>query len=335
MKKFSLVMTFTVTLALLGLGTWYLVKSPATYSGTPESIAVAVMSDESSALISIAEDRGFFVGNGLYVRMRYYGNGTAAIKGMKSGEANISLSAEFPIVAETFKKEKISVIGCIDKYMPGYVIAKKDRGIKSIPDLKGKRIGVFSGSAGEFYLGRFLDLHGMSIKDVALAEIGPSQSPLEMIENGVVDGISSRKIIVDSIMKGLGDNGIVWPAQSDQLTHMVLACRNDWMASRPETIRRFLKSLVRAEEYLANHPDEAKAIIQKRLNFDESYLASIWTQHQFSLSLDQAMITAMKDEANWMIRNNLTPEKELPDFLNFIYVDGLKAIRPKAVSIIR
>jgi NitT/TauT family transport system substrate-binding protein len=324
-----------IAIALLGFGAWYFLKFPTNYSGTPESITVAVMSDESSALISIAEDRGFFAGNGLDVSIRYYGNGEAAIKGMKNDEANISLSAEFPIVAEAFKKEKISVIGCIDKYMPGYIIARKDRGIKDISDLKGKNVAVFRGSIGEFYLGRFLDLHGMSIKDVILTEIGSSQSPLDMIENGVVDAISSRQIIVDSIIKRLGDNGVIWPAQSGQLTYMVIACENDWMVSRPETMKRFLKSLVRAGEYLANHSAEAKAIMKKRLNYDDSYMASIWPQHHFSLSFDQPMITAMKDEANWMIRNNLTTEKEIPDFLNFIYTKGLEAVKPGAVNIIR
>jgi hypothetical protein len=42
-----------------------------------------------------------------------------------------------------------------------------------------------------------------------------------------------------------------------------------------------------------------------------------------------------KDEAQWMIKNNLTTEKSIPDFVNYIYVDGLKAVKPEAVSIIR
>ena len=42
-----------------------------------------------------------------------------------------------------------------------------------------------------------------------------------------------------------------------------------------------------------------------------------------------------KDEAQWMIKNNLTTEKSIPDFVNYIYVDGLRAVKPEAVSIIR
>lgn len=60
-----------------------------------------------------------------------------------------------------------------------------------------------------------------------------------------------------------------------------------------------------------------------------------WQVHQFSLSLDQSLITAMEDEARWMIKNNLTSEKQVPDFMNYVYVDGLKAVKPEAVNIIR
>jgi NitT/TauT family transport system substrate-binding protein len=43
----------------------------------------------------------------------------------------------------------------------------------------------------------------------------------------------------------------------------------------------------------------------------------------------------MEDEARWMIRNGLTSGNEIPDFLNFIYEDGLKAVMPERVTIIR
>ncbi len=86
---------------------------------------------------------------------------------------------------------------------------------------------------------------------------------------------------------------------------------------------------------LVHHPEEAKAIVKKRLNYDDSYISSVWPQHRFRLSLDQALIIAMKDEAQWMMNNQLTSERTIPDFANYIYTDGLKAIKPEAVSIVR
>jgi hypothetical protein len=36
-----------------------------------------------------------------------------------------------------------------------------------------------------------------------------------------------------------------------------------------------------------------------------------------------------------MIDNNLTRERTIPDFLNYLYIDGLKRVKPEAVNIIR
>ena len=110
---------------------------------------------------------------------------------------------------------------------------------------------------------------------------------------------------------------------------------DEWITRNPEPVRRFLTSLSQAEDYLFDNPAEARAIVRKRLNLDAAYMESVWSQNQFSLSLDESLILAMEDEARWMIQNNLTAEKHVPNFLDFIYEDALKAIKPAAVNIIR
>jgi len=69
------------------------------------------------------------------------------------------------------------------------------------------------------------------------------------------------------------------------------------------------------------------------LNLDQISLDAVWTQYNFSLSLDQPLILAMEDEARWAIGNGLTDEKTVPNFLNYIYTDALKAVKPEGVMI--
>ena len=122
-------------------------------------------------------------------------------------------------------------------------------------------------------------------------------------------------------------------AQSGQSLYALAVSTDKWLTDHPEIVKRFLKSLAQAEEFLVHHPSEAKVIIQKRLNIDEADLAAIWPQDTFSLSLDQSLILAMEDEARWLISNNLTTEKAVPNFLDYIYIDGLKAVKPGGVRI--
>jgi NitT/TauT family transport system substrate-binding protein len=41
----------------------------------------------------------------------------------------------------------------------------------------------------------------------------------------------------------------------------------------------------------------------------------------------------MEDEARWLIKNRLTAETAMPDFLDHIYADGLRAVSPEAVDV--
>ena len=107
------------------------------------------------------------------------------------------------------------------------------------------------------------------------------------------------------------------------------------MGQHESTAERLLRSLKEAEDYLVSHPDEARIIVTTRLNYNDEYITSVWDQHQFGLSLDLPMVITMNDEARWMIDNNLTPENTVPDFKDYIYLDGLKTVKPEAVNIVR
>lgn len=320
-------------IALAGIGAWYFSNSPNTYAGEPESITFGTWQVDMIGLSYIGEDRGFFAENGINVTMRDYESGAKAVQGMENKEVNISASAEYPFVIKAFKNKNISIIGCIDKFQIQYCVGRKDRGINDVSDLKGKKIGLSRGTIAEFYLGRFLNLHGMSIQDVILIDVPTSQF-VDAIANGSVDALDISNIYVDQIADRLGSDINIWPSQSGQPGYWVLAGRSDWIAGHPETINRFLKSIGQAEQYAIDHPAEAKAIVQKRMNYTDATMAAIWPDHQYSLTLDQSLVTAMEDEGRWMIKNNLTTEKTIPDFRDYIYTKGLEEVKPESVNTI-
>jgi NitT/TauT family transport system substrate-binding protein len=111
--------------------------------------------------------------------------------------------------------------------------------------------------------------------------------------------------------------------------------RNDWIAGHPKTLNLFLKSLAQAENFIIGNDEAAKAIVQKQVIYNDKEMQVFWSENQFPLSLDQSLITAMEDEARWMISSNLTTEKQVPNFSDYIYEDALKAVKPDAVNIIK
>ena len=304
------------------------------YSGKMESINFGTVPTAANTLVYISQDQHFFTTNGLSVNIKDYATGVATTDALLKGDMDIAWVAEFPFVRRAFAKEKISIIAVAGRFDEQHLFGRIDRGIKTVDSLRGKKIGIPRNTIAEFYLGRFLELHGMNIREVSLVDVPPPQS-MDAITRGGIDGIIAWEPYSSQIRVKLADKTVALPIQSGQPGYGAVTGRNDWIKGQPGIVNRFLRSLAQAEDYLTRNPAAAKAILRRRLNYDDAFTETIWSENQFSLSLDQSLITAMEDEARWMIKNRLTSEKTVPNFLDYIYEDGLKAVKPEAVNIIR
>jgi len=332
----KLILGILGVIAVLGAALVFWSRLPKGYSGKMESITIGYSPFESTALLWIAEDRHFFSRNGLNVTLRKYETGVGSLDGMLNGEADIAAgTTEFPVVGRALQKSRIRTIGSIDKSEFVYLVGRKDRGIEKVSNLKGKRVGTTLRTIAEFHLSRFLELHGMNMQDITVVDVKTPAEWVNAVVNGDIDAIATAQPYAGLAKERLGANAVFWPAQSNQRQYALLSSTDEWITKHPEPVRRLLKSLVQAEEYAIRNPAQAKAIVQKALNLEASYMELVWSQNQFSLSLDQALIAAMEDEARWMIKNNLTKERTIPDFAHYIYLDGLKGVKPEAVNIIR
>jgi len=333
--KKTIVIVTVLLVAVIIVGSFVYLNSQKRYSGQMESINVAYSPFESLTLFWVAENQNFFSQNGLNVTAHEYDTGAGALRGVLNDEDDIVVgTTEFPLTSNILNGAQINTISTIAKSEFIYLIGRQDRGIDEISDLKGKTIGTAFGTIAQFYLGRFLSLNGLSIQDVTLVDLKTPAEWVDAVANGSVDAVATAQPTAEMAKDALGDNAVFWSIQSSQPLYAQAIANDDWITSHPELVNRFLKSLLQAEDYTINHPAEAKAIVKNQLNLTDAYIGKAWTQNQFSLSLDQSLLLTMQDEAQWLISNHLTNATTVPNFINNVYQDGLKSIKPSAVNII-
>jgi NitT/TauT family transport system substrate-binding protein len=332
--KTNIAIIVILIFAIAGPVALYIYKSKQQNVKIVGSVTLGFAVTEAAAGIYIADELGFFAGNGVNVTLRPFESGLDSYNAMLKREVNVSGPAEYVVVGGVFRHEKVHIISTIVKGDFFHIIGRKDHGIEKPSDLAGKRIGLMRNTIEEFFLGRFLDLCGMSINDVTLVNMN-FPAVVGSIKEGEVDAVVTLPPYYDSIKSFFGAGVVDWSIQRGQWLFGVFTCLDDWIAQNPDLVVRLLKAVDQANMYIVQHPKEAKAIVQKRLNLDAEYVNRIWQRNYYSLSLDQSLLLAMEDEARWMIKNKLTTEKNVPDFLEYIYLDGMKAVKPEAVSIIR
>jgi ABC-type nitrate/sulfonate/bicarbonate transport system substrate-binding protein len=300
-----------------------------------QSVSVAYANFESLALFWIAQDQGFFTQNNLNVTAHKYDTGVGSLNAMLKGEADIAVGpAEFPLVGKALQQENIKTIGCLDKINFIYLIGRRDRGINSVSDLTDKRVGTTVGTVSEYYLGRLLNLNGLNMQNITLVDVRTPADWVNAVVNGSIDAVVTAQPYANSAKDALGDNAFVWQAQNNQPQYALIISTNVWINNHPNTINSFLKCLLKAEDFANHSPDQAKTIVKERMNFTEAYIETVWKQNQFSLSLDQSLISAMEGEARWLIGNNLSNQTSIPNFVDYMYLDGLMAVKPESVNII-
>lgn len=329
MKKILLITTAILGVLLSGFGS----SCQGGYSGKMETVTIAIPHNEINALLYIAEEQNLFVSNDLQVILKEnYDSGATATAGMLKGEAEIAAATDFLMAKQILDKTSLVTFACIDQYKTTYIMWRTDSGLKTIQDLKGKKIGVPLQTIGEFHLGRTLDLNGMHLGQVTLVDVRSTDSEKALV-NKEVDAVVTWEPFVTLINEHLAEDVSALPIQSTQPAYWNLVSTPEWINSHTEIINRLVKSLTQADNYMSNHESKAKNTLQKRMNWSDTQIPDIWSRNQFSVSLGQSLILAMEDEARWMISNNLTAEKTVPNFLDYIYAENLKAVKPGSVTI--
>ncbi len=306
-------------------------KKEPPYTGPVEKITVASAEYLTGSLVYVAEDQGFFEKNGLEMTIKGYGSGKACADALIAGEADISTSADNVFVSNSFKHTDLRVFGTVATAQVKELVARKDKGITTINDLIGKKIGVTKKSGAEFQLGVFLIFNGISQEDVELVNLKPPKM-MGAISNGDIDAVFVWDPYLYNIKKELGENAISWHGGKD--FYFVLLTKEDWLDKNPTAAERFMKSMLEAEGYIKDNSEKAKEFARNRFDYESDYMDYSWPKQEFAVMLPQAMLILFEDQARWRITNKLTDKTSVPNYLDYLYLDGLNALKPEAVTVI-
>jgi NitT/TauT family transport system substrate-binding protein len=323
-----LALTTLIVVALLPAGC----AAPPTYTGPPLKIRLGIQPGPQSTLIWVAEKEGLFKKHDLEVALRRYDVGYNAVKGLGSDESDVATGTEFAFISNAFSQPGLRVIASIAQGDTTSFVGRRDRGINSVADLAGKRIAVSPGVINQFLLGKYLALNGIGQGAVTLVNMD-EQSAKRAVEEGTVDAAVLFEPDVQEARDALGSNAYVVDIQSGQDYFWLLTSTAEYVAGNSDAVLRLLAAMVDAERFTQANPTAAQRDLQSATGLSKSYVRYVWPKYTFTVSLDQALVLAMEDEARWTIENGLFSAKAVPNYLDYIYLEGLRRLAPLAVTI--
>ena len=284
--KTSRLLTFGLLLAI-ALGTTYCAPAPSptptTVAPPPTSIAVAPAPTQAAtsapatpatltkislrlpwqpqtqfAGFFVALWNGYYKDEGLDLTINPSGPSLNALQEVASGTDTFGLmEPHYVIVA---RDQGIPVMSVYQTDQKSYLlyIAKKSSGIKTLKDLKGKRIGVWFGG-GQYDMVAMLKSVGLDpTKDVTLIEESAGMGPFYSGQLDVAE-VTTFNELQQVYQAGYKPSDLVYFIASDYGIGLVghsVVTREEVIAKEPDVVQGMVNATARGWVWAYEHPDE-------------------------------------------------------------------------------
>jgi len=270
MKHASLVLAFLVT--VLAFGATAFAAPDKLRIGTPEAVGF------NFYMLDAGIDLGIFRKYDLDIERIDVEGGAKLHQAMAAGSLDIALGGgtDLLFVAKGSPEKAVAVLGTAPANLA--VLVRGDSPIKTIEDLKGKKIAATTvGSLTSWFAQEIARREGWGVDGVTLVYLGGNESMLAGLATKTVDAVSGS-LEVGHIRGAQGKYRMI--VKGGAFVHdfvaSVIYASNATIAERPDALRRFLKGWFETVAYLRRHKQEAIPLMAKIMKAPEDAVARIY-----------------------------------------------------------
>lgn len=207
--------------------------------------------------IIVAQEKGYFKDVGLEMEIIAPANPADPPKLVAAGKADLAVSYQPQLHLQVHEGLPLKRVGTLVATPLSCILVLDDGPIKTIKDLKGRKVGFSVAGVEEVQLGAVLKHHGLTTKDVELVNVNWSLSPSLMSKQvdaviGAFRNFELNQMDIEGV-KGrcfyLEEEGL---PSYDELIYVANANTMD-----VDKIRRFLSATELATQFIVNHPKES------------------------------------------------------------------------------
>ena len=265
----------------------------------------------------IAKEKGFFAQAGLDVEMITPADPNDPPKLVAARKANLAISYQPQLHRQVDQGLPLRRIATLVSTPLSSLVVLEDGPIKSIADLKGKKVGFSVGGFEDAILGAMLKKAGLKLSDVTLINVNFSLSP--SLISGQVDAVigAYRNFELNQmdIVEHPGRAFYVEEEGVPAYDELIVVAHAERLGDA--RLKRFVDALEAAAQFLVNHPKEGWTLFikgNKELNNELNKRAFRDTLPRFALrpaALDQGryrrMAQFLKDQG--LIKRVLSIDK--------------------------
>jgi NitT/TauT family transport system substrate-binding protein len=211
-----------------------------------------------------AEKQGFFKQEGLDVKIEVYDGSDKIFHDLHAGTHQIGVASIESVIAESYKGGGLRIVAGIAKRPPHFIIAQPE--IKTLADLKGKKIGVVSMHEGTtFFIADIAKAGGFKVEDVTVEAVGGSPARARLLRERKIDaGLQPYPLSYEAEAQGFNNLGAMAKLVPDYQFVSVMVDQS-WANANRKALTGFLRAMRRGTEYMFANLDESTELAVREL----------------------------------------------------------------------
>jgi NitT/TauT family transport system substrate-binding protein len=248
-----------------------------------------------------------------------------ALDAVLGGGADIATVAETPLMFAGFGGQDFDIFATIFRSENACkVVARKDRGISLLSDLKGRKVATFAGTNAEFFMSEILRTVDLSPKDLEVLNLQPTDMVVALGQ-GDIDAYFVWEPHVFNGKSLVGDAGTVFESSGVYVTTFNLVAKPQFLSENPAVAVSFLRALIRGQSFVRDHPVEAQQIVADHTGIPLETLTEIWVDYEFPVELTQSLLGFLDKQAKWAIESGRV-EGNIPSYKKHINAQILEGV---------
>ncbi|MDR2352230.1 MAG: ABC transporter substrate-binding protein [Deltaproteobacteria bacterium] len=240
-------------------------KDPITGQTYPEVFNIATFNAAAATAIPI--EAGFFNELGIPSKVIFFDSGRDINTAFVSKSIDVATLGSSPVSLGVSNKLNYEVVFINDVIGPAESLAvTKKSGIKTLADLKGKKIATPFASTAHYSLLAALQLEKIDPNEVTILDL-QTQDILAAWIRGDIDGAYVWTPVLDEL---LSRDGVIITdslrlAERGVITADVSVANKDFAAKYPTLVRNYVSALIKTNDIINNELDRAVTLVAKNL----------------------------------------------------------------------
>ena len=277
----------------------------------------------------VAKEEGFFKAEGLDVELVEFANSADGLAALRAGKLDLGAFGTTAPLVHISKGADIRIIGGVMGEDAAIITtAENAKTIKTIADLKGKKIATVRLATGDAVFRGALDDAGLNWKtDVQIFELKSPPAVLEAVKSGQVDaGVTWGPHDVTAEAQGLK---VIIRSRTLQPGHPCcrLTVNADDFQQRPEVWEHFIRAFLRAEKFANDNHEKTLDDISKYLKLDRALIQKAYYEGYLDQTSDPNVAGIVRFWQVMLKSDFIESDKDITKFIDTkVYEKALNSL---------